>query len=149
MKRNKHPHQVLASQEILKRVQKQNMPPGWQVFQISWKKLGILLTGFCVTVFTLLACLTGYLLLNPDHHPTVPVSAIYIILFVMLFFVVITIFLSLLIWNRMRYVILIIMPEGLIRGDRTGRKNITHILFRDIEHMYRNGWSITLQMRDA
>lgn len=136
-----------GNQEILAMVHNGNIPSTWRVFHISRIKLIALILGFCSIIGLLMGFLAIYFLVNFDHHPPVPSSALYTISVVILMFITGTVILSFFIWTSMKNIILVLTPEEFVRGDSQKPKKILHIHYQEVVEMYATGNIVMIAMK--
>lgn len=149
MSPNEDTNNFFGAQEILTRVQNGDVPSIWRVFRISRKKLCTLIVSFCIITNLLLGLLMIYILGlgNFVHHPPVPSNELYVFTVIILVFISFIIFLAIFIWLNMKNTVLVLTPEGFVRGDSKKPKRILYIHYREVAAMYIDGSTVVVQPR--
>lgn len=137
----------IDNQEVLARVHENDVPSTWRIFRISQKKLIVLITGFCTAVSLIMGFLALYIFGNYDHHPPVPPDSLHAIIIILLVFILITLLLSIATWVTMKNVVLVLTPEGLIRGDCKRPKKALYIHYQNVTEMHVNGSVVMVALR--
>lgn len=119
-------------QEALERVSTGDVPSTWQVFHTSRKKLRFLISSFCGFIGLVMGFLEIYVSTNFDHHPPAPFAANLAVHIIVVIFVVFTAILSILAWNSVKNVMLIITPEGLVYGDCEKPQKMVAITYQEV-----------------
>lgn len=135
------------AQEALVRIYRSDIPPTWHVFRISRRKLLILLLCFLAVMIIIMGFLESYLLVNFDHHPPVPSTAFYAINTIIFLFITGSLALIILIWENMKNVVLVLTPEGFVRGNHMKLMKALHISYQNIIEMYDIGNGIITTLK--
>lgn len=141
-------------QAVLQRLHSDEVPSTWRVIRASRKKLITLISGFCTFVGLLVGFLTIYLFTHSTSFFRVPRNVFYEetfygLLMVLLFFVLLTILVSLMTWITTRNIVLVLLPEGFVRGDSMRRKNVLYIHYQNVREMYLDGSVVMLAPEGA
>jgi hypothetical protein len=137
----------LDGQAVLIQAQKRDVPSTWHVLRTSRKKLRFMLLSFCTIIGLVMGFLAIYLFVNFDHHPPVPSNDFHAVMVIILLVLLGTLVLSGIIWMSMKNVMLVLLPDGFVRGDSNRPKKILSIHYREVAAMDVAGSIITVALK--
>lgn len=121
-------------QEMLQHLNEGNVPPTWRVFRVSCRKLSILIIG----LYMISVLFIGFLLYLIKNY-AVPLNGIYEIVICILLAVFVVMLSSIILWQRMKHVVLVITPKECVFGDRKKAKKGVCVSYQDVAEMDTHG----------